>query len=178
MGRIIFETSSNTYEVERSDEDILKCLQTITGIKILMRNLSSAQNFDSPKTSDETKTAERPFNSENIPTKEEFIEFIKDHLDEHNAPMVMKHFFKQVPKYGESKDQDRLLSLCNSRMAHARNAIEVMENGKFQLRSLYPGSKKSYVFVRNENKNQTGSQQLEIDQSKAIMKIPETSEVN
>lgn len=144
MGKILFETNTATYELERSDQEVLECFGSITGIKVKFKSMSeglvetiSGKDAGSP-------TKKKPFNSDTVPTKEEIINYIENHLDGYNTSMVLEDFFEYVPKYGESTEQDRLLGMLNARINRARQVVSKEKHGNFELVSR--GAAKLYVF--------------------------------
>lgn len=147
MGKILFETSSATYEIEKSDQEVLERFGEITGIKVKVK--PSIQTC-LPSQVSESPIEGKPFNSETIPDKAEIIEYIENHLSGYNTSMVLEHFFGHVPKYGVSDEQDRLIGMLNARINRSRKVVEQERRGVFELTSTGPA--KLYVFRQlNEN---------------------------
>lgn len=132
MGRIVFDVGETKYEIEKDDTEILKYFQTITGIKIVRSNIKDlAKEPDSKAIAPSALTGRRLFNDNQMPDKEEIAMYILEHIDGFTISMALDHFYGEVPRYGVSDEQDRLLGKFSGRLKRARELIEEQENGKF-----------------------------------------------
>jgi hypothetical protein len=149
MGRVIFEIGENVFELEKDDVEILRHFQTITGIKAVLKpkvqDLAVSPVQETNKAIDVTGV--KPFTNEMMPNKDEIAGYIMDHLDGFNIPMVLEHFYGEIPRYGISADQDRLLGKFTGRVKRAREIIENSDQGKFVLETK--GMADYYVFKKN-----------------------------
>jgi hypothetical protein len=148
MGKILFETNSATYEIEKSDQEVLERFGEITGIKVKVKSIIQLGLVEScvAGTTPVSQKERKPFNSDTIPPNEDIINYIKNHLDGYNTSIVLEHFFGYVPKYGESPEQDRLIGMLNARINRARQAVSKELHGDFQ--KVNKGGTKVYVFKR------------------------------
>lgn len=145
MGRIILETNSAKFELERSDEEVFKCLQTLTGIRVAFKEGQRASDITETQIS--SAAEDKPFNRDTLPSREDLIKFVLEHLDGFNIPTSLEYYFGEVPKYGISKDQDALLGTYSSRLLRARRAVEEQKNGVFE--EVNRGGQKLFVFKPN-----------------------------
>lgn len=130
MGRIILETDSAKFELERSDEEVFECLQSLTGIRVAFKEGQRSSSIAEIETGSSAEV--KSFNRDALPSREDLIEFVLEHLDGFNIPISLEYFFGDVPKYGISKDQDALLATYSARLLRARRAVEDMKNGVFE----------------------------------------------
>lgn len=145
MGRIILETNSAKFELERSDEEVFKCLQTLTGIRVAFKEGQRASDITETQIS--SAAEDKPFNRDTLPSRDDLIKFVLEHLDGFNIPTSLEYYFGEVPKYGISKDQDALLGTYSSRLLRARRAVEEQKNGVFE--EVNRGGQKLFVFKPN-----------------------------
>ena len=145
MGRIIFETDSITYELDRSDEDVLRSFQSLMGIKVILRGMPIS-TLESNEGS--IPSSGKPFTHETLPSREQLIEYIRNHLNGYSVSMSLEHFFGYSPRYGVSKEQDRVIGTFSGRLLRAREEVEKAEAGKFE--TVQQGSVKLFVFKKNE----------------------------
>lgn len=153
MGKILFETDTATYEIEKSDAEVVEQFHSLTGIKIKLKPIvpTMAESSALHKISD-NPTESKPINLETAPNKDDIIAFIESHLEGYNTPMVLEHFLGYVPKYGVSNEQDRILGMLNARINRARKVVAQERHGTFEL--VPKGAAKLYVF-RQLNENET-----------------------
>jgi hypothetical protein len=144
MGRIILETNSTTYELERSDEDVLAFFQSLTGIKVALKGQT-----EKPEETIEqfVPSGGKSFKMDTLPSREDIINYIKSHLDGFSISMSLEHFYGYAPKYGISKEQNRLIGTYSARVKRARESVEKSKGGKFELENV--GGIKLFVFKKN-----------------------------
>jgi hypothetical protein len=142
MGRIILETGSAKFELERSDEEVFKCLQELTGISVAMKD-SHKETPDIAEVGPEDEGT-APFSRDTLPSREDLIEYVLEHLDGFNIPMSLEHFFGCTPKYGITKEQNTLLGTYSSRLLRARRAVEQLKDGEFEEETIR--GQKLFVF--------------------------------
>lgn len=160
MGRITLETDSAKFELERSDEEVFKCLQSLTGIRVAFKEGQRSSSIAEIET--ETASEVKSFNRDTLPSREDLVEFILEHLDGFNIPISLEYFFGDVPKYGVSKDQDALLGTYSSRLLRARRLVEEQKGGVFD--EVIRSGQKLLVFKSNSivPPNETGMDDLDI----------------
>jgi hypothetical protein len=168
MGKIIFETISNTYELDRDDAEVLKQFESLTGIKVIAKQVvQKLTGYSDPLATELSPPNQgKPFNSDTIPNKGDLIEYITAHLDGFNVSSALEHFFGWVPKYGESDEQERLLGMFTSRLKRARDVVEQEEQGKFELETR--GAAKLYIFKKDTTDSQYISNRSEDDETETI----------
>lgn len=189
MGRIIFETDLTTHEIEKSDEEILSLLQSLTGIKVAFKKQRST--LQKPIEPHLQKEGTRPFSREALPSMDELIEYVRNHLDGFSIPMSLENFFGYIPRYNSSKfkdqasiEQNKLLGTYSGRLFRARQEIERSKGGKFEEdrrgTTIFYAFKKnifqpnSYLIIKSDDKTSEINQNEEqSNQDKSIVEIPE-----
>lgn len=144
MGRIIFETSSITHSLEKSDEEVLKFFEKLTGIKVAFREVAESI----PESIEKFAPIDsKPFTYEMLPPRDKIIEYVKNHLDGFSVATSLEHFFGYAPRYGESKEQNRVIGTYSARLLRAREVVAKSEGGKFEL--VQRGPVKLFVFKKD-----------------------------
>jgi len=154
------DSDSAKFELERSDEEVFMCLQSLTGIRVAFKEGQRAPRVAEIETI--TAAEVKSFNRDTLPSREDLVGFILEHLDGFNIPTSLEYFFGYVPKYGVSKDQDALLGTYSSRLLRARRLVEEQKDGVFD--EVIRSGQKLLVFKPNSiiPPNETDMEDLDI----------------
>lgn len=175
MGRIIFETTSNTYELEKSDEDVLMEFEKLTGVKVAFKVAGRASNTliekESPDLAD--PITHNPLTHDMLPSREQIIEYVKNHLDGFSVSSSLEHFYGYSPRYGISKEQDRAIGTYSARLLRARKLVAEMNGGEFHsIGGEFVFKKNTGDDLTETNKHETeGDNMEEGDSAKSLFEF-------